>query len=227
MTCHETERQLPGYLDGGALSAEHSVVREHLESCGNCREQLELYRRLAVCMAKTEPVAVPADLVCRIRVQASRSSVRSGGAMIRQLWDRGLLVFQNILEPLAVPATGGLLTAIAVFALIAQSILVGAPVRADAADAQFSFIQPASVESLASFPISAMSDSGTLLLEATVDSTGEISSYRILSGPDNPALERQVYQILLFSRFRPQVNLGLPTNGGHVMLGFNSLRVRG
>lgn len=224
MTCRETERQLPGYLDGGVLAHEHSVIREHLDSCGKCREQLELYRRLAVCMARTEPVAVPADLALRIRVRASRSAGR--GSDVRQLWNRALLVFHNILEPLAVPATGGLLTAVGVFALIAHSILIGIPVRA-VGEPQLSFIQPASVESLASFPISAMSDSGTLLLEATVDSQGQLVSYRILSGPDNPAVEREVYQILLFSRFRPQVNFGLPTNGGHIMLGFNSLRVRG
>lgn len=226
MTCCETERQLPGYLDGAVLSGEHAIIREHLDSCGECRKQLELYRRLAACMAKMEPVPPPPDLAVRIRVQASQLDARSWAKKARLFWNRASLVFENILEPLAVPATGGFLAALGIFVLVAQSFLIGPSVRATASDAQLG-LEPASVESLASFPISAMSDSGTLLLEATVDSQGQLVSYRILSGPDNPAVERQVYQILLFSRFRPQVNFGLPMNGGHVMLGFNALRVRG
>lgn len=224
MTCRETERNLPGYLDGAILSADHMVIREHLDSCGNCREQLELYRRLAVCLAKTNPAPVPTDLVARIRVQSSRP--RTFAARGRLLWGRALLACRNILEPLAVPATGGLLTAVGVFVLVAQSVFVGVPVGPTVNDPAIAALQPASVESLASFPISAMSDSGALLLEATVDSQGQIVSYRILSGPDTPAVQREVYQVLLFSRFSPQTNFGMPTSG-QVMLRFSSLRVRG
>ena len=53
---------------------------------------------------------------------------------VSRLWVRALLVSQNILEPLAVPATGGVLTAVAVFMLVVQSMLVGMPLGRVEAD---------------------------------------------------------------------------------------------
>jgi hypothetical protein len=51
--------------------------------------------------------------------------------------------------------------------------------------------------------------------------------YEILSGPESPDLRHQLDQVLLFSRFRPMMSFGRPTSGGHVILSFNAVRVRG
>jgi hypothetical protein len=66
-----------------------------------------------------------------------------------------------------------------------------------------------------------------LLVEATVNAEGEAASYRILSGPTNQALRRELDQVMLFSRFRPELSFGRPTTGGHVVLSFSEFRVRG
>jgi hypothetical protein len=44
------------------------------------------------------------------------------------MWRRATLVFENILEPMALPATGGVLTAMVAFLFTVQGILVGVPV---------------------------------------------------------------------------------------------------
>jgi len=54
-----------------------------------------------------------------------------------------------------------------------------------------------------------------------------VVSYKILSGPSDLAVLRQLDQILLFSRFRPRLSFGRPTDGGRVLLGFSEVRVRG
>ncbi len=232
MNCREAERHLPGYVDGATRSRDHARVREHLDECGGCREQLERYRRLAVCLGQLEPVKPPEDLAMRIRVQASQ--VRPAKVVLRHAWSRVVLVFENILGPLAVPATGGILTALVAFVLVVQNILVGVPLgRAVPNDLKLNLIQPAQVESLASFPVPDLMEadgqpnSGALMLEATVNARGEVVSYRILSGPNNPAVQRQIDQVLLFSRFRPELSFGRPTNSGRVYLGFSEVRVRG
>jgi hypothetical protein len=51
--------------------------------------------------------------------------------------------------------------------------------------------------------------------------------YEILSGPASPSLRHQLDEILLFSRFRPMMSFGRPTAGGHVILSFSAVRVRG
>jgi hypothetical protein len=40
-------------------------------------------------------------------------------------------------------------------------------------------------------------------------------------------LRHQLDEILLFSRFRPMLSFGRPTSGGHVILNFNAVHVRG
>jgi hypothetical protein len=231
MNCQQAQRHLPGYLDGAVASHNHFRVREHLESCAGCREQLEQFRRLSVCLANVQPVSAPVDLAVRIRVQASQ--VRTFSDSLEHAWSRWKLVFENIFQPFAVPATGGIVTAVVVFALLVQNVLVGVPVGFVPNDLPLNLVQPAQLESLAPFAVPGIvagegyPDSGALLLEATLNSHGEVVSYRIISGPSDAAVQRQLDQVLLFSRFRPRLNFGRPTDGGRVLLGFSEVRVRG
>ncbi len=230
MTCGEAQRQLPGYLDGAILSLDRARVSEHLDSCAGCRTELESFRRLAVCLANVQPVAVPADLATRIRVKASRT--RPFPARVQHWLQRAKLVFENILEPLAVPATGGILTALIVFILLVQNILVGLPMGVVQGDLPLSVVQPAQVESLAPFAVPGLIASdhdpaAAVTVEATLDAEGDVVSYRIVSGRSDAAIRNSIEQVLMFSRFRPRLDFGRPTNGGLVMIGFSEVRVRG
>jgi Putative zinc-finger len=230
MNCRQARQHLPGYLDGAIRARHHLRLGEHLDSCADCREQLQRFRRLALCLANVEPVSAPADLAMRIRVQASQAGTLRGSA--RRVWNRAKLVFENILEPLAVPATGGIVTALVVFVLLVQNTLVGVPVGFVPGDLPLNLVQPAEVESLAPFAVPGLVTSdgepaGALMIEATLNAQGDVVSYRILSGPHDAAVRRQIDQVLLFSRFRPRLSFGRPTDGGRVMVGFSEVRVRG
>lgn len=230
MTCREAQQQLPGYLDGAIQSLDRARVSHHLDSCADCRTELEGFRKLAVCLANVRPVAAPADLVTRIRVDASRA--RSVSARIRHGYSRAKLIFENILEPLAVPATGGILTALVVFVLLVQNILVGVPLGAVPNDLPLNLVQQAQVESLAPFAVPGLvgtehDPAAAVTVEATLNAEGDVVSYRIISGPSDAAIRNQIEQVLLFSRFRPRLDFGRPTNGGRVMIGFSEVRVRG
>lgn len=223
---------LAGYVDGAMRSREHAGVRAHLESCGVCREELAKYHRLAMCLANVQPAAPPADLAMRIRVRASQT--RTLGGELRKLWSRAAVAFENVLRPVAIPATGGVLTALAAFALVVQNILVGVPLGGVAPnDLPLNLVQPARLEKLAPFPISGVEDAkgqtdpNGLFVEATLNAQGQVVSYQILAGPSNSATQRQLDQVLLFSRFRPRLDFGRPTDGGRVLLNFSEVRVRG
>jgi hypothetical protein len=231
MNCHDVARRLPGYYDGAIPLDDHALVREHLNECGNCRDLLESYRRLSVCLASVEPVGAPSDLAMRIRVQAAHSV--SPWVGFRRSWSRALSSFQDIFRPLAVPATGGILTALVVFVLVVGNVLVGVPMGIVENDLPLNLVQPARLESLAPFPVPGVvategdPDSGVLVLEATLNSSGEVVSYNILSGPSDEAVKHQIDQVLLFSRFRPELSFGRPTGGGRVLLSFSEVRVHG
>jgi anti-sigma factor RsiW len=230
MTCSHARRELPGYLDGAIHGNHRAQLSEHLRSCAACREELESYCVLNSHLSQLAPVAAPPDLAIRIRVQASFG--RSRWLPLQRLWDRAVLVFRNILEPLAVPAAGGVVAALAVFTLLVQNILVGVPVGGIVpGDLPLNLVQPAELESLAPFPVPGVVGSsgheGPLLLQATLDSNGAVLFYTILSGPNDAAVQRQIDQVLMFSRFRPQINFGRPIGGGHVLLSFSEVRVHG
>jgi hypothetical protein len=232
MNCRQAAPHLPGYLDGAVSPRHHELVRTHLASCKECYAQLERYRRLAICLANVAPSAPPADLAVRIRVRAARSG--APWADLRRLWSKAAVAFEDILKPIAVPATGGILTALVAFVLVVQNILVGVPMTGIVPnDLPLNLVQPARVESLAPFPIpgvigsSGQADSGTLLLEATLNAQGQVVSYKILAGPNNSAVQHQIDQVMMFSRFSPQLSFGRPQDGGRVLLSFSEVRVRG
>jgi len=234
MTCRDTERKLAGYLDGAINSHDHARVREHLGACAACRMQLAHYQRLATCLANVEPSAPPIDLAVRIHVNVEAAQSRTFAGNAQRVWARAAMVFENIFRPLAVPATGGVLTALVVFVLLVQNILVGVPLGGVVAnDLPLNLVQPARLESLAPFPVPGVIakeghlTSGALLLEATLNAQGQVVSYRIISGPSDPDVSHQLDQLLLFSRFRPLVSFGLPMAGGRVLLSFNEVRVQG
>jgi hypothetical protein len=249
MNCAEVRGLLAGYLDG-ALPAkrerDHGLVGHHLNSCVGCREELERYRKLSALMARAERPAAPADLAARIRVRVSEARAQSGPAgergaaglfaaaakNLRRWSDRAEITVKNILEPLALPVTGGLAVALTVFAIVGQVLGLGAPLHAVTNDSPTNLLQPARLESLAGFPMTGIEDashgtSHVLMVEATVNAEGEAASYRILSGSTNAALRRELDQVMLFSRFQPELSFGRPTTGGHVVLSFSEFRVRG
>jgi hypothetical protein len=232
MNCYRARRRLAGYLDGGVGASERARLSVHLDSCDSCRRDLNDYRLLVTRLANVERVAAPADLALRIRVNASFG--RSRWLPLTRLWSRAVMGFRNILEPLAVPAAGGIVTALAIFTLLVQNVLVGVPVGGIVpGDLPLNLVQPAQLESLAPFPVPGIAEtngqpgSGPLLLEATLNANGEVLFYQILSGPDDAAVKRQIDQVLMFSHFRPQLGFGRPMDGGRVLLNFSGIHVHG
>jgi hypothetical protein len=215
-------------LDSGEATRTYCYIDDVVEMLWNIvlRGNQEVYN------VGGHSVTSIADLAMRIRVQASRAI--SPAEWLRKLWDRAHLHFENIFRPLAVPATGGVLTALVVFVFAVQSMLVGVPLGGVVAnDLPLNLVQPARLESLAPFPVPGIeatdgrSNSNPLLVEATLNAQGQVVSFRILSGPSGPDVERQLDQVLLFSRFRPRISFGRPTDGGRVLLSFSEVQVRG
>jgi anti-sigma factor RsiW len=224
MNCQEAARHLPGYLDGAIEFHTHHGLRQHLESCHDCRGEADRYRLMSRALANLEAMPVPPDLALKIRIHASKASpVRS---FARRARTQVALVFGNILAPIALPATGGVLATVGVFVLLLQNLLVGVPMGSMVAnDLQINLVQPAYLESLG--PIPAPTFDMGLTLDATVNAQGQAVDYKIISGPTDSDSKRQIDQVMLLSHFRPRLNDGRPTSGGHVVLNFNSIRVKG
>jgi len=126
MNCRQAAHLLPGYLDGAVQSHETNEIRAHLTGCASCRDILDHYRRLSVALANVTAVLPPADLLARIRSRAAEAKTQ---ILRRQNWrSRTRILLRNIFEPLAIPATGGILAAMFAFLFVVQGILAGVPV---------------------------------------------------------------------------------------------------
>jgi hypothetical protein len=180
--------------------------------------------------------APPANLAVRIRVAAAQlTPAQDIPSRLRKLRDRAEILLDNVFRPLSVPATGGFFSAILVFVLVLQLIAPGVSVRAVGNDVPLNILRPAELISLSDYPQSwapeqhdlELSLPHGLLLDVTVDQNGQMVAYQILSGPKSLDLRHQLDQMLLFSRFRPMMSFGRPTAGGHVILSFSAVRIRG
>jgi hypothetical protein len=237
MDCEKVRDLLPGYLDGavpaGTWNGKQLSVGRHLESCENCRRELNAYQSMSALMSQMKRPVPPADLALKIRVAAAqRLSDRNWLHHVRRAQNRAEMVLKNILEPLAIPATGGFTVAFIVFVIVCQLLGIGAPLRAGSNDSPTNLLQPARLEALAPFPITGLEESGhagphALLVEATISSQGDAVSYRILAGPDTEVVRRQLDLVLLFSRFRPEMSFGRFTSSGRVVLSFSDISIRG
>lgn len=236
MKCTTVHKKLAGYLDGAVRPSERVRVQEHLVVCAACREELERYRKLSMLLSRTVVAAAPADLGVKIRVATAQArAAQNGPTALHAWWEHIQVRMENVFRPLAVPATGGFFSAILVFIVVLQLIVPGTTVRAVQNDVPLNLMRPAAVLSLSEYPISLAPDQSNealalphgLLVDVTVDEQGQMVDYQILAGPRDPTLRRQLDQVLLFSRFRPMMSFGRPTSGGHVVLSFSEVRVRG
>jgi anti-sigma factor RsiW len=240
MKCNTVRTKLAGYLDdavtGVARVEERVQISQHLEACNVCREELEKFRKLSVMLSRVPKNIPPADLAVRIKVAAAQAQHSQGWpSRMRRIKDRAEILLDNVFRPLSVPATGGFFSAILVFVLVLQMIVPGTTVRAVQNDVALNLMRPAELVTLSDYPQSwapeqqdvELSLPHGLLIDVTVDSHGQMTDYQILSGPTSEDLRRHLDQMLLFSRFSPMLSFGRPTAGGHVVLSFSAVRVRG
>src|SRR5271163_3201432 len=240
MKCTTVRTKLAGYLDDAITettsTAERVQIGEHLNRCTVCRGELETYRKLSVLLSRVPRNIPPAGLAVRIKVAAAQSRPsHDWSSRVRQVRDRAEILLDNVFRPLTVPATGGVFSAVVVFVLVLQLMVPGITVRAVSNDVPLNILRPAELLSLSDYPQAwppeqhelELSLPHGLMVDVTVDAHGQMADYQIISGPNSRDLRHQLDQMLLFSRFKPMMSFGRPTSGGHVILSFSAVRVRG
>ncbi len=235
MKCARVREFLPGYLDGalpenrGRFS--RAAIHEHVSGCTACREELAAYQRLQHLLGRTQPAAPPQNLGLEIRMALARArEVSDPRQWLRRFRDRAELWRANFLGPLTIPAVGGLVAALLVFAVVAP--VYARVAHLDSMDGvsdtlPVALLDPARVDSLAGFSVSGIDDAGpgVVMVEATVGVAGDVVDYRIVAGPDDAGMRRKLDQVLLFSHFHPATSFGRPINGGRVVISFGAVTV--
>jgi hypothetical protein len=172
------------------------------------------------------------DLAVNLRVMASRQARRrrmlaSPASLAREAGWRTKLWLDNLIRPYAVPATGGLISALFLFLSIApafpmrQIIVHDVPVRL-----------ATSATLLSTFSIAAPSGPPEdVVLDVEVDSEGKVVDYMVAGGQtwtDDPQVRKNLESTLVYTRFNPATRFGQPQSGFvRITIRRSALEVRG
>jgi len=218
--CVEIRNHFSDYLDGLCEPQVVKSIRFHLDYCLSCREELEEWETMQADLRGMSRCQVPAEVALRLRVGLSQG-------LHRNVLGRLSVWVNNVLEPMLLPASGGVLAAIICFCLIMGSLVV--PVT-KAPDVPLAFVTPPRVRELA--PIDFNSGDTTVVVVIGTDVGGRATGYRVLSGGSSPELMHQLDRVVYFSVFQPATRywspgwFGTPTDG-QVVLSLRRITVRG
>ena len=212
------------YLDDRVLNDDRMEVEGHLRRCTGCVEHFETRRRLRFNLSRLPVRVPPAGLqrTLRIAAAAERSRLMKGGFNWQ---DRLRLAFRNMMRPFAVPAMGGVVSAIVLFSVIMPSIAIH--VRPMLNDVPLNVFTDASAKYFAPIGLS----ESELVLDLVVDSEGRMVAYTVVTGSEllrDATLKRQIENNLLFTEFTPATMLGGRTSGRiRLQLKSQNINIRG
>jgi hypothetical protein len=202
------------------------LIAAHLGDCRSCAQEWTLLRETQGALAVLGPVPEPKELLLRIRVAVSQERARSKQSVFHG-WD---MAWKNTVAPFLLQAGAGFASAV----LLLGTIIVLITMFAQPEIAQATKDEPLgnpTAPRLVSLSSGAGDNqigdlSGPVVVEAYVNSSGEMYDYRIVSGPNDAATRSQIENLLLTSHFDPARFFGQPVRGLAV-LSFSGVSVRG
>ena len=161
------------------------------------------------------PRRPPAALATSLRVIASRErqrliEARSPVSPFAAWLERTRFTMQDMLRSLALPATGGVFSAVVLFSMW---VVPTYPLRAKVStDIPTSLTT--SAEAVIGSATAGLTDS--VLVDVDVDDQGNFVDYQVVSGASvvsDPTTRRRMENLLLFIKFVPATSFGMPMAG--------------
>jgi hypothetical protein len=218
MECLNTHSALSGYLDGWATEQERRDVERHLSSCEHCSTMMREFRTLRRSMSEL-PVRKPTPKTSsELLVLASRASARrrrrlSLAHAIHDWYSHARFGIEHMMRPLALPVAGGLLSTIALFAMLVPDLAHEVhPVKNDIETSVFT---QATVKEIA--PVWGVHNNDIdITVDLFVDENGRMLEYRVVSGQNllqTESIRRSLENNLMYGQFYPATQFGQPVAG--------------
>jgi hypothetical protein len=223
MECWSVRAKVSDYLDGAVSAEERRMLKRHLNICRECALESERYSELRRKLRSLPKRMPPADLTTRLRVVASKVRMESfrGASPWRRWRDRMELSLRNLMRPLAVPAVGGLCSAVFLFSTLVP-MFKSAFAMSGAGDIPTMLTTEPTLKFTA--PV-AFADRDAVV-DLQLDDQGRIVDFTIVSAPgqQNEKLRRSIENSLLFTEFWPATTFGRGV-AGTIRISFRSSRI--
>lgn len=226
MSCQRVRKSISLLLDQELAGEEQSRVVQHLGDCRECATYLDDMNRLRSELRHTAPAPVPDRLAAQLRVLASHESARRLAHLTWANWfqafrERLQLLMDNMARPMAIPAAGGLLSALFIFALLVPTLGFRHNFRDDVPIGNYT--EPTLFESaaVAQFNFDPEDDA---VVELTIDERGQIQDFSLQRGKMSRDLEQNIGNLIYFTSFSPATWFGRPYTG-KILVSFRHTRI--
>jgi hypothetical protein len=225
MECRSARQRLSAYADGAVPAEERRLLKSHLNVCRECSLESERYGELRRKLRSLPQRVPPPDLTTRLRVVASkvRMETFSGASAWRRWRDRVQLSLHNLMRPLALPAVGGLCSAVFLFSTFVPMFKSAFAMSVDPGDVPTMLVTKPMLKYMA--PV-AFANNSDAVVDLQLDDQGQIVDFTIVSAPggQTEALRRNIENSLLFIELWPATTFGHGV-AGTVRISFSSSRI--
>jgi Putative zinc-finger len=232
MECTSARQRLPLYVDDALPVEERRLLKRHLNVCRHCALESERYASLRQSLRSLPRLLPPADLTTRLRVVASKVRTESlGGATPWSRWcDRVELSLRNLMRPLALPAFGGLCSAVFLFSIFVPMFkssfamnLTGDVPTMLATQPMLTYMAPVAFAGPMPFASNGNEDA---VVDLQLDDQGQVVDFTIVHAPggQTEALRRFIENSMLFTKFSPATTFGHGV-AGTIRISFRNSRI--
>jgi len=213
MECWSVRQKVSAYLDDAVSAEEGRLLERHLNTCRECTLETERYSGLREELRSLPRPLPPPELTTRLRVLASKIRTESAGGASR--WNRWLnrleLSLHHLMRPLALPAAGGLCSAIFLFSTLVPTFKSAFAMGELSGDVPTMLVTEPMLKDTA--PV-AFAD-GEAVVYVQLDGQGGMIDYSIVSAPGQQSekLRHSIENSLLFTEFWPATTFGRPRAG--------------
>ncbi len=112
-------------MDGRLRKREQSRIEAHLRECDECALKVYQIRSMRSSLVGLPSPQAPASLRSKLLVLASRERqilVETDGSRWRGVWNNWRFRINQLMRPLTIPATGGVLSSVLLFSALALTI---------------------------------------------------------------------------------------------------------
>ena len=212
MKCRTAIRRISPSLDGRLRGEALQQLQKHLENCPECELHL---RQLSIVRGSMRELPIrkpPRQLTAALRLIASRERIhrlrrRSMGSSL-EYWSELLRLWaNNLMRPVALPITGGLISAVFLFNMLAPMYAHQEHYFEDVPTILST--KPALKSSISGFVLS----DNDIIVDVSLDKEGRMIDYVVpieQVWDDDPEMRKRIENTLICTRFTPATIFGQP-----------------
>jgi len=221
MECASVKRRVSDYVDDAVSTEERSALKRHFNGCRDCALESERYFGLREKLRSLPKPMPPADLTTRLRVVASKVRMESLSSPWSRWRDRMELSLRNLMRPLALPAVGGLCSALFLFSTLVPTF-----------KSAFALSEPGdiptmlSTEPMLKYTAPIAFSNADAVVDLQLDDQGRIVNFTIVNaaGQQSEKLRHSIENSLLFTEFWPATTFGRGV-AGTIRISFRNSRI--